>query len=263
MDKSKNLFKCRYLLLILASVIVYLLLNHAFTIEPVLLTTINSVVFSVVASFLVGVYFQYKLKDEISQEHLRIIEHKNEFNKSGIIQYSGSFSEILEDLRLTISDSKEVTIYIAYGRTVLNNLKESINKLLNKRGTILNIYLLDKENPFISGYEKLWGYKEGKLVSLIDETKELLEDKIGELKKQDDLRGELNIYSNKKYPIHSSFYFCDDVIYFVPSKHYGSRDFVPPVIKAQRTIEKTALYNKVSKDLLEIKKSCEITTYKK
>ena len=249
MDKSKNLFKCRYLILISISIIIYLCLNYVFEIESSLLITINSVVFSVIASFLVGVYFQFKLKDEISQEHLKIIEHKDEFNKSGIIKYCGSFKDILEDLRFTMREAKNITIYVTYGSTILNTLNEEISHCLSRKNRTLKLFLLDIESPFIKGYEQLWNYKEGALKNKIQESIKLLKNKISELNKQNELKGELEIYSIKKYPVNYSFYICDDLIYFVPSKHYESKEFVPLVIKAQKTIDKNALYNKICRDI--------------
>jgi hypothetical protein len=254
-DIYKRLFSCKFWVLLLIVTIVIFLVNAILGTNNAYSLLITSVIASILASFLVGVFFQYFLMDEISKEHLKIIEHKDEFNKSGILKYYSSFKNCVEDLRTDIRSTKRLTLYVAYGNTALNMLSEEISNLLSKEGSTLNIYFLDATNPFLSGYAKLWGYTEENLKKKINDSIELLKNKKEELSRQNRLKGELNVFLLLKYPIHYSFYFCDDILYFVPSKHYESKEFVPLTIKAQKSTIKGALYNKISEDLSLIDKA--------
>ncbi|MDX8338771.1 hypothetical protein SLH46_06240 [Draconibacterium sp. IB214405] len=223
--------------------------------EDSLKTIINAIFFSLVSSFLVGLYFQIVLKDQISKEHLKIIEYRDDFYKAGIIKYYPSFKDCIENLRQDIRKSKNVKIYVTYGSTILNTLSEDISDLLSRKDSKLEVVLMGEKNPFALGYAELWNYSEEQLKNKITESFELLKNKKGELIKQNKLKGKMELFKNNKYPFNSSFYICDNLIYFVPSKHYESKDFVPMTIKAQNTDTEGALYNKVTQDLDFIFKS--------
>ena len=95
----KKLFKCQYYLLVLILVLVFVFLNYILNVSQECLEIFNPVFCSVSASFLVGIYFQYKIKGEISDEHLKIMEFQQEYHSSGIIKYYSSFKDCEQDLR--------------------------------------------------------------------------------------------------------------------------------------------------------------------
>ena len=254
-DIYKRLFSCKFWILLLGVIIVIFLVNAILGTNNAYSLLITSVIASILASYLVGVFFQYFLMDEISKEHLKIIEHKDEFNKSGILKYYSSFKNCVEDLRGDIRSAKHLSLYVAYGHTTINMLSEEISILLSKEGNSLKIYFMDETNPFLPGYAKLWGYTEENLKNKINESIDLIKNKRDELIRQNRFKGKLEVFQLLKYPIHYSFYFCDDILYFVPSKHYESKDFVPLTLKAQKSTIKGALYNKISEDLSLIDKA--------
>lgn len=245
----KLLFRLRIVILLLLTIIIIGIINHFFSPENLWAILISAILISVVSSFLVGLYFQYVLKDSISKEHLKIMEFKKEFYQIGMLKYYGNFKECISDLRHDIQSATNVDIYIAYGATILNTISQDLNFLLSKPNSQLNIILISIDNPFAIGYCKLWGYSESTFKEKIEATKSLLNDKIEYLKKQNSLNGNFKLFENKAYPINYSFYRCDDIVYFVPTKHNGTKEYVPITIKAQKTIEPEAIYNKCIRDL--------------
>lgn len=239
----KKLVKCRYWVLLLLVTLIFVGLNYVFPLSNNVLLILNPVMLSVFASFLVGVYFQYKLKSEISSEHLKIMEFKSEYNSSGIIKYYSSFKQCEHDLRMDLLKTQNVTIYLAYGATVINSLSEQINFILSDKKKKLNISFLSETNPFLDGLAAHWNYTAEELKSKINSSKKIVEDLAAENKNEN-----LNIYENNMHPINYSFYLLDDIVYFVPTKLCNPKSFTPFTIKAQRTIDNGALYGKVKED---------------
>lgn len=239
----KKLFQCRYLVLILTLISVYLIVNFTFHIRTQYIDIFNSVFLSVAASFLVGVYFQYKLKEEISDNHLKIMEFQSEYNSSGIIKYYSSFKHCEQDLRNDLLKTRNLTIYLAYGATVLNTLSEQINFILSDKKRKVEIIFIGDTNPFIEGLALQWGYNKEELLTMINKSKEVVLNLANENK-----NGNLLIYDNNEYPINYSFYLLDDLVYFVPSKICHPKSFTPFTIKAQKTNDEHALYGKIQED---------------
>jgi hypothetical protein len=253
MDKNRRLFKCRYQILVLVFILFFLVINYALDFKESYLITINAILFSLIASFLVGIYFQYVVKDEISTEHLKIMEFKDEYNKSGIIEYYSSFKNCEYELRKDILKTNSLTIYITYGATVLNNLSEQIYFMLSDKKKEVEIVLMSEDNPFLPGLAQQWGYEIEELKRRITDSKKLIQDI-----KDNSIYNNLTITENRLFPVNYSFYLLDTVLYFVPTKLCNPKSFTPLVIKANRTIDDRSLYGKISEDWLfvssEIKK---------
>lgn len=211
---------------------------------------------SIVASFIVSAFFQFSLKDEISKEHHSIMEYLNEKNRSGIIKYYGSFKSANEEIKKSILNTKKVDIYLMYGNTILNSLSDELSLILSKKETTVNIYLMDKENPFLKASASVWSEKNEsytieKISAKIDSTTKLFQEKINHLKSEGSLNGTLKLFSNLKNPVNYSFYLFDDKIFFVPAKNVSTKEFIPLTLMATKTPEsnKNALYNKIRKEL--------------
>lgn len=243
MDNYKRLFKLRFLVLILIFILIPIIVNCVFRDYKEFITIFNSVYFSLFASVLVGIYFQFMLKDEISTEHLKIMEFKDEYNKSGIIKYYASFKNCEQDLRNDMLKTTSITIYLAYGLTVLNTLSEQINFILSNPDKSVSIAFLSEKNPFINGLAQHWDIKPEELIDRIKQSKRVVTDLAKEKKNQN-----LFLYDNHSYPINYSFYMLDDLVYFVPTKLCNPKSFVPFTIKAQRTSENEALFGKIKED---------------
>ncbi|MEX1013575.1 MAG: hypothetical protein WDZ80_00245 [Candidatus Paceibacterota bacterium] len=253
MDINKRIFRHRYLILLLILIITFLIINCVWELKDPYLTTVNAIFFSLTASILVGIYFQYVIKNEISTQHLKIMEFKDEYNKSGIIKYYDSFKKCENDLRKDILSTNELTIYLTYGSTVLNTLSEQINFMLSNKNKKVEIVFMSEDNPFILGLAQQWGYEIKVLKNKISDSKNLILDISKESKNEN-----LTITENSKFPVNYSFYLLDSVLYFVPTKLCNPKTFTPLVIKANKTIDNTSLYGKIKDDWtklsLELKK---------
>jgi len=252
----KNIFWqhniCKIIIVLLASTIFVLVMDLLFDTNSQFVILINTIVITYVISFVIGIYYQVILKEELSKEHFAIIKHKDEFNKSGIIQYYGSFKDSFEDIRQSIRKSKEVSIYIAYGSTILNSLNEEIRDFLIHKDNNLKLYMLDENNKIIPALSELWGYENDRIKNKLKESKELIKKIKFDLENNYIYHNNIEIINLLKYPVNYSLYMCDQEIYFVPSKHHESKLFIPIVIKAQKTIDKNALYNKLESELQHI-----------
>jgi hypothetical protein len=137
-----------------------------------------------------------------------------------------------------------------YGYTIFNNLSQEINRKLMDKNSVINIYMIDPDNVFVSSYSNHWYNDNGeKLKSKINESQEFLLSKINELNKRNEINGELNIFVNIKNPINYSFYLFDKKAFFVPSKNVTTKEFVPLTLEAEKTSDPEALYNKIRTEL--------------
>jgi len=249
-NKYRGIFTLRYLLFICSVVITMLILSCFFGKED-WYPWITGIIASVVTSILVGAFYEFIQKEQISEEHLSIMEYLNEKNSSGIIKYYGNFIESTKEISSEVSESQKIDIYLTYGYTILNTLSHQISFALSKKDTEVNIYLMSDDNPFSKSYSKFWFNEDNnnKFKQKSEETLRLLKGKYNELRKNNSLNGEFNVYMNKKSPVNYSFYLFDDKLFFVPSKNTQSKEFSPVCILAQKTSVDNALYNKVNKEL--------------
>ncbi|MCL3779516.1 hypothetical protein EMN47_03845 [Prolixibacteraceae bacterium JC049] len=242
MDTYLKIFCCKLSVYTLVVVLLIILSIWIFGSDNQLLLVAISIGTSIYASFLVGAFFQNLMKEDFSKEHFMIMQHKDALNESGIVKYYGSFKDAVQDLKCSIQRSEKVIMYFAYGYSLLNNLSEELSDMLRRKDSEINIYMLAEDNPFVKTLQDYWKIKD--FGTKIKDSKEILQNKLKELSNNKELNGELKLYLNKKYPINYSFYICDDEIYVVPSKIYDAKEWVPFAIRAQKTINKKALYNK-------------------
>lgn len=251
-DVYKKAFGLRFYLFI-AIIFILLLIFYNFFSDQAWFLWIFSIISSIIGALLVGVYYDFVQKDEISNEHLKIMEYLNEKNSSGIIKYYPTFEDSISDIRRAVIDNNnnELDIYLTYGYTILNNLRNDINYMLSRENTVVNIYLMGKKNPFMDAYSKFW-YGDGqraKLEQKVDQSIQELKDNYDDLTKRKALIGKLNIYINDVSPVNYSFYRFEEELFFVPTKNIETKGFSPITILAQRTSVKDSLYNKVTTEL--------------
>lgn len=250
----KKIFNLRILLLIAIAIILMLLLSNCYGTES-WYPWVIAITSSIIASFMIGIWYQFIQIEQVSDEHLKIMEYLNEKNSSGITKYYGNFGDSIEDIKKEFLISKKVDIYLTYGYTILNNLSDSINYNLSIKENEVNIFIMDKKNPFISSLSKFWygDNQTEKLANRITETECLIINKYKELKNRNSLNGKIKLYSNKNSPVNYSFYLFDEKVFFVPSKNILTKEIAPITILAQKTSVKNSLYKKVSKELLQMK----------
>ena len=208
------------------------------------------------AAILVSLYFERRLRKEISEEFNSILEAKEEFAKAGIVKYYSNFLDV--DFRSYLDrDLNAVDFYLTYGRRLFGNIEDKLKKLCTNKNTNINIYILSKENPFLEPLGQLWGrtnidYKTDKLKEHIDATINLLTLLFNDLKSAGSLKATVKVYGLKRHPVFHSFYRFDDEIIFVPSKIIEEKDFVPPAFLTKKTIHSEGIYNKCMYELNDI-----------
>lgn len=253
-DIFKKLFTYKLVIYVLVFIIFMIILNHFFY-NASWYNWVTAMLTSIVASFLVGAFFQFSIKDDISKDHKSIMDYLNEKNSSGIIKYYGNFGDSIEDIKKEFLKSKKVDIYLTYGYTILNNLSDSINFNLTLKENEINIFLMNEKNPFISSLAKFWYGNDDseKLINKINDSTRLIKNKYKELKNRNALNGKINLYSNVKSPVNYSFYLFDNKIFFIPSKNITTKEFTPITILAQKTSVENSLFRKVSEELSRMK----------
>lgn len=245
-DVYRRAFSLRFYLFI-SIIFILLLVFYNFFSDQAWFLWIFAIISSVIGALLVGVYYDFIQKDEISTEHLKIMEYLNEKNSSGIIKYYSDFDDSTIRNEIINNNSNQLDIYVTYGYTVLNNLRNSINYMLSRENTVVNIYLLGKDNPFINAYAKFW-FGDGQLEKLekkIDEVIQGIKDNRNDLLKRNALVGKLNVYRNHTSPVNYSFYLLDEKLFFVPANNITTKGFSPFTILAEKNSVKDSLYNKV------------------
>jgi hypothetical protein len=244
-NQFRGVFNLRVLLFVAVITIIMMALNNCYGLED-WYPWVTGIIASIVASILVGAYYEFVQKEQISSEHLKIMEYLNEKNSSGIIKYYGKFSESVKDISDEVTKGNKVDIYLTYGYTILNSLSHQINYILSKEGSEVNIYIMGSNNPFLEAYSKFWYGDENtdKLNKKIVETIALLKNK-----NRNSMNGSLNVFFNEKSPVNYSFYLFEDKVFYVPTKNTQSKEFSPITILAQKTSVEDSLFNKIRYEL--------------
>ena len=262
---NNNLFtKLFYLRLTL---VVFVILFCLFAIDgkltdwSVVKDFLKELVIVIGAAYLVSMYFERRLRKEISEEFNNILEAKEEFGKAGIVKYYSNFLNV--DFRSYLDrDLKQVDFYLSYGRRLFGNIEDKLEKLCKNDAVKLNIFIYSKGNPFIEALGQLWGrtnkdYDADGIRNHIESTTTLLTLLFKKLKGQGTLNATVKVYGLKRHPVFYSFYRFDDEIIFVPSKLIEEKNFVPPAFLTKKTTNSDGIYNKCTYELADIQKDLE------
>lgn len=175
-----------------------------------------------------------------------VLDATNHYEKSGIKDYFDEFSAIELDIREGLKKAKNIEMFFMYGNTFTNSNSTSLKTALSNRGNEVTIMISGKKNPFLSQYAIFWGYEEGKLEGLIEDTvKRIIEwyEVIPE-----DSRSKLTIFEFTKGCFTYSYFKLDKNIYFVPNKAVAEKTFKPMTIFGSQTKSTNCLYNRMEKE---------------
>lgn len=209
------------------------------------------------AAIIVGLYFEFKLRREISLEFTRIIEIKEKFGKSGIVKYFSNFNDA--DIRSYFDKkSNKIDIYVNYANTFFKSIEDKLETICKRDDLELNIFLLSQDNKFISGLGELWGksnkeYDETGIKSKIESTCNLLKKLFERLKSEELLKARIKVYVLKRHPVFHSLYRFDDEMFYVPLKVIESKSFIPFTFLVHKTINSDGIYYKCMQELENIK----------
>jgi hypothetical protein len=209
------------------------------------------------AAIVVSLYFEFRLRYEISFEFNKILEMKEEFGKAGLIKYFSNYKDI--DIRKFFNqDVKIIDIYVNYGNTFFKDVEDKLESFCKKPDVQLSIYILSKENPFIKGLGNLWGknnpdYNEEGIKNQIDSTTALLKNLFERLKANNTLKAKVRLISLKRHPVFYSFQRFDDEIIYVPSKLIEPKSFKPLSFLCRKTMHGEGIFNKCMAELDNIK----------
>ncbi len=218
---------------------------------------VKEIIIVVGAAIIVSLYFEFKLRNEISSEFNKILEMKEEFGKAGLVKYFSSFKEI--DIRSYFrEDIKVIDIYVTYGNTFFKDIEDRLELICKNNGSQVTIYLMSKNNPFINGLGNLWGrnnsdYNEEGIKAQIDSTITLLKELFDRLQKNNTLKAKIKLVALKYHPVFYSFHRFDDEIIFVPTKIIENRSFKPMSFLCRKTLHADGIFNKCIAELESIK----------
>jgi len=212
----------------------------------------------VIASVLVGMYYDNSIRVQLTDEIIGKIKLKDEIIKSGITSYYSNFGAI--DLKKYFAEAKKVDIYVNYANTLFNQIGDTIEIFLQTKKREINIYLLSEDNKFIQGLGAHWGYNdsgsdETQIKTKIASSIALLIKTCTQLKSKNKLKAKITISKLNRHPVFYSFYRFDDIIILVPSKLVQSKNFRPLAFIAENGEYEDDIYKKCSKELEDIKSS--------
>lgn len=253
---SKSLIKT-LIIILLVGLILLLALEGAFESYEIFKKFLEEFIIVIIAALVVSAFFEFRLRKEISEEFNRFLELNEEFGKAGIVKYYSNFKDI--DFRPYFNrEVNSVDIYVTYGATFFKSIEDKLESMAYKTDVNLNIYLMSKENPFISGLGNLWGrsdssYNEDGIKSNIDKTCDLLKGLFSRLKGEGKLKARIQICLLKRHPVFYSFYRFDDEMIYTPSKVIEPKTFVPIAFIVRKTSNSEGIYNKCMFELNNIK----------
>jgi hypothetical protein len=209
------------------------------------------------AAFLVSMYFENRLRGEISHEFNTILETKDEFARAGIVKYYASFDDVNLPSFFSRKPGK-IDIYLTYGLSLFNGILPQLKEAAKRRDLEINIYMFSTANPFLDGLGQLWGktnpdYSTERLKEKIDESKRLLDTLFTQLKTAGELKANITITQLKRHLVFYSFYRFDDEIVYVPSKLVEDKSYRPISFLVRRTGGLEGIYNKCLHELAIIK----------
>ncbi|MEQ9307924.1 MAG: hypothetical protein RLN90_00610 [Balneolaceae bacterium] len=178
-------------------------------------------------------------------KQLEVLGVSRQIIDSGFTQYYDEWDETI--LRNKLEESNEVDIYFTYGSTVINTLSRTIAEKLKDRSTIINIYLMDENNPFLVSLGSLWGkdndkYNAEGLKKRIQSTVEEIKSIKRNLEEDQDYKGVINAYKLKYHPVFFSFYRFNNEIVFLPTKNVERKTYQVPFFICKK-LNSRGVYN--------------------
>lgn len=209
------------------------------------------------AAVIVSMYFENRLRGEISHEFETILKTKDEFARGGIAKYYASFDDVNIQSFFVKKPSK-IDIYVTYGHSLFDKISPQLKEAAQRKDLELNIYMFSIENPFIDGLGQLWGkanqdYNSEGIKLKIDSTLRMLDNLFGDLKSAGNLNATVSITQLKRHFVFYSFYRFDDEIIYVPSKLVEDKSYRPISFLVKRTSGLEGIFNKCLHELNIIK----------
>jgi len=260
----KKNFKVTQFQIIVLLVLVIIIFVSRFVIQEKISSDLSFFIINIssaiIASILVGIYYDNSIRRELSDEILSKVKLRDEVVRSGIVSYYSSFTDI--PLRNYFESSKNVEIYVHYAQTLFNQIGDILEKFVQVKKNELNIFLLHEDNKFLVGLGAHWGFNdiesdENHLKNKINASTQLLLKTFKDLQSKNKLKAKIRIYKLKRHPVFYSFYFFDDYIIFVPSKLVQNKNFKPLAFIAKKGNSDGDIYDKCFAEINDIKSTVD------
>lgn len=217
---------------------------------------LSEVLLAILTGSIVGVALNKFILNEQQEEQLKLLNISSNVLKSGFEEYYTTFEEV--DLIDMMKSSNRVDIYVTYADHTIGNLSRTIKEKLKDRDFRLEIFITDKENPFLASYAQLWekddpNYNLEGIRDKIDNVLATLKTVKNNLIAEQAYNDNLGVYSIRYHPVFFSFYRFDDHIVYVPTKLIETKNIKIPAFRFTNTGEESAIYHWCMKQLQFIK----------
>lgn len=217
---------------------------------------INNIVLASISGLSVGIIYELFLRKNMRDEILSLVNIKRNIDNSGIQDYFLEFKNYINEIKNYLQKSKTIDIYLSYGSTIFNILSADLSDAFKRKNTTINIFVLDKNNPFVDSLGNLWGkidktYDKEGIKNKIDSTLALLI-RLADTAYEAEDHAVVNIFTLKYHPINYSFYKFDEIILFCPSKVHEEKEF-RAISLICKNHNKNDLFNWVNDELEYIK----------
>jgi hypothetical protein len=194
------------------------------------------ILIGLIPSILIG-FISFK---EQFERQLKVLGLSKEVINAGISEYHDNWDKSILEEKLKKSDN--VIFYMIYGSTVIKELSRTMQNRLREEDFSIKIYLLDKDNPFVESLGNLWAkdnekYNSDGIRSKIDDVKKEIDTICKNLKKKNELNGNIEVYQLKYHPVFFSFYQFDNSVVFVPTKNVEEKYFQIPSFVCEKIID--------------------------
>lgn len=176
----------------------------------------------------------------------------DKYQKIGLFNYFENFEDAQNEIRIKISNAKDVDIYVMYGDRFFNTSSKAISSLLAKENSTLRCFIFSKSNKFIEAFGSYWGDEQSNLEYTADGIKNKIDNVLKLIKRFNENKNKLStleLYEIQNAPISNSFYIIDGELYFVPNKNLKSKESKPAVFHFKKTNDETTMYKKMKNDL--------------
>ncbi|WBO83648.1 hypothetical protein [Hymenobacter yonginensis] len=243
------------ILLLLISWFEYLKTVYKVGIQSTLINVGFNVLMAILTGLIIGIYFDISSRKEIFNDMLRNFNISKEVINAGIVKYYSNFSDF--DLRNSVANCSDVIIYLTYGQTVFNNIRDSLTSVAGKKNATITLFMFHEDNPFIDGLGNHWGandqsYAAARIKQRVVDSQQTLFTYFSDMKARKKLKAKVKIYIMKRHPVFYSFYRMDDYILFCPSKISVDKSVKPIAIYVKDTLDKGSIYKKCMEEIKSI-----------
>ncbi len=195
--------------------------------HPVLRKVIQSLAALILTSGVVSVILNLLVRRQLARFWLDAIGVRESIDTSGLREICMDFYAY--DFRTLIRESKKIDIYVIHADKWVGSRLNDLREFLSHKDHELRACVLDENSPCASVLSKEFGYAEGHMAKIVENTISAIRSGVEDLEKSDQSAAWVRIWKQNRTPKYT-YYRFDDTFVFVPYNLASARSVIPVLV---------------------------------